>query len=151
MWFLLGCALPVAMATILFRLGERLSWKDAMGWANYAWIGVLGHANIQDEPLQKSILGTEQLATNLISEAFAGVMVLAIGFGLALGCRYLCRKDRLASHSSTSRNRESEEGGGMLLVEDQRYGRLRTGAEGLRGKLAKWGVVLFIGAVGVAQ
>jgi len=84
--FLVGCVLPVTGAVLGFKQAAGLAWGNALRCANYAWISVFVNLNFKNDPLQKSLLGTDQLGTNLMSEAVGGAMALAAGIGLALAC-----------------------------------------------------------------
>jgi hypothetical protein len=97
--FAAGGVAPVAVATLLFSLRGGFPLRDALHYANYAWLTVVQGAreaqSLRSDPFQQAALGFDHPWLNLGIEVLWGATAVALAIGLAWGTSFFKRTVKL--------------------------------------------------------
>jgi hypothetical protein len=97
--FAAGGIVPVAVTTLLFSLRAGFPLRDALHYANYAWLTVIQGAreaqSLRSDPFQQAALGFDHPWRNLGIEALWGAAAVVLAIGLAWGTSFFKRTAKL--------------------------------------------------------
>ncbi len=92
--FLLGGIAPMLVATGLFWFWAGVPLRNALHFANNAWVTIFTYPSMAGEPIQKYALGNDAVSANFLHELLWGGAAVGLACAVGWGCRRFAQSEK---------------------------------------------------------